>query len=136
MKVRIATAITLLVFLLAPTVTQAQGIPKGVHHGAKAGQRAGHRVLGPVGGVAGGVVGGVVGGVKGALGVATADPFPITVLPPLDSVGGYKLVSSGGHFSAPLIRRRLGRNYFSSFYAELAWAHRKIGDVIEEAAQS
>jgi Protein of unknown function (DUF1236) len=62
---RFVGAAAVMVAVLLPVATQAQGIPGGVERGARDGERA----AGPVGAVVGGVIGGVVGGVTGVLGV-------------------------------------------------------------------
>src|ERR1700694_2007162 len=62
---RFVGAAAIIVAVLLPVATQAQGVPGGVERGARDGERA----AGPIGAVVGGVIGGVVGGVTGVLGV-------------------------------------------------------------------
>jgi hypothetical protein len=62
---RFVGAAAIVVAVLLPVATEAQGVPGGVERGARDGERA----AGPVGAVVGGVIGGVVGGVTGVLGV-------------------------------------------------------------------
>jgi hypothetical protein len=62
---RFVGAAAIVVAVLLPVETQAQGVPGGVERGARDGERA----AGPVGAIVGGVIGGVVGGVTGVLGV-------------------------------------------------------------------
>jgi hypothetical protein len=62
---RFVGAAAIVVAVLLPVATQAQGVPGGVERGARDGERA----AGPVGAIVGGVIGGVVGGVTGVLGV-------------------------------------------------------------------
>ena len=62
---RFVGAAAIVVAVLLPVATQAQGVPGGVERGARDGERA----AGPVGAIVGGVLGGVVGGVTGVLGV-------------------------------------------------------------------
>src|SRR6202043_1761785 len=63
---RFVGAAALVVAVLLPVASQAQGVPGGVERGARDGDRA----AGPVGAVVGGQVGGVVQGVAGVLGTA------------------------------------------------------------------
>jgi hypothetical protein len=62
---RFVGAAAIVVAVLLPVATQAQGVPGGVERGARDGERA----AGPVGAIVGGVIGGVVGGVTGVLGL-------------------------------------------------------------------
>ena len=62
---RFVGAAAIVVAVLLPVATEAQGVPGGAERGARDGERA----AGPVGAIVGGVIGGVVGGVTGVLGV-------------------------------------------------------------------
>ena len=73
---RFVGAAAIIVAVLLPVATQAQGVPDGVERGARDGERA----AGPVGAVVGGVIGGVVGGVTGVLGVDERPRFRSYVL--------------------------------------------------------
>jgi hypothetical protein len=75
LRLRLAVAAAVVMFLIAPSTVDAQGLVQGVQQGA----REGNKAAGPVGGVLGGAIGGVVGVFTGVLGVGGKnEPAPGT----------------------------------------------------------